>query len=46
MMEGQLACLKKTPWAIVRDAYREYTASLSEEQLLDKWYEGISLAET
>ena len=29
----------------IREAYREYTTTLSEKDLLDKWYEGIELAE-
>ena len=30
---------------IIREAYRQYTATLSEEDLTEQWYQGIELAE-
>jgi len=40
-----IGMFEENAMAIVRDAYSEYQRSLSAEEIRQKWYEGIALAE-
>ncbi|MDX1479390.1 MAG: amidohydrolase, partial [Saprospiraceae bacterium] len=40
-----IGVFEENAMSIIREAYRQYTATLSEEELTQQWYEGIALAE-
>lgn len=45
--DGQaIGVFEENAMGAIRDAYREYTTTLSEEDLIAEWYEGVKLAET
>ncbi|RLD21589.1 MAG: amidohydrolase [Bacteroidetes bacterium] len=45
-MQGEaIGVFEENAMGAVTDAYREYTTTLSKEEMLAKWYEGVALAE-
>lgn len=40
-----IGVFEENAMGIIRDAYREYTATLTEDEMVQLWYDGIQLAE-